>query len=155
MARHLKRGRDAEARAEDDAKVRATVEGILADIAARYDLILVSDEVHADLTYAPARHIPLAPLAPERTVTLNAASKAFNVAGLRIAVCVAPPALRKRLSALPSTRWNAFSTLGLGLGLFSPELQSLDRRLLAIQKSCRLLDAHAPAPEGLSGGSGE
>ncbi|NMJ43531.1 histidinol dehydrogenase [Roseomonas sp. JC162] len=37
MARHLKKGRDAEARAEDDAKVRATVEGILADIAARGD----------------------------------------------------------------------------------------------------------------------
>ncbi len=37
MARHLKRGRDAEARAEDDAKVRTTVEGILADIAARGD----------------------------------------------------------------------------------------------------------------------
>ena len=37
MARHLKRGRDAGARAEDDAKVRATVEGILADIAARGD----------------------------------------------------------------------------------------------------------------------
>jgi sulfopropanediol 3-dehydrogenase len=37
MARHLKRGRDAAARAEDEAKVRATVEGILADIAARGD----------------------------------------------------------------------------------------------------------------------
>ncbi len=37
MARHLKRSRDAEARAEDDAKVRATVEGILTDIAARGD----------------------------------------------------------------------------------------------------------------------
>ncbi|MBR0648168.1 histidinol dehydrogenase [Roseomonas terrae] len=37
MARHLKRSRDAEARAEDDAKVRATVEGILADIATRGD----------------------------------------------------------------------------------------------------------------------
>lgn len=37
MARHLKRGRDAAARAEDDAKVRATVEGILADIAMRGD----------------------------------------------------------------------------------------------------------------------
>ena len=37
MARHLKHSRDAEARAEDDAKVRSTVEGILADIAARGD----------------------------------------------------------------------------------------------------------------------
>jgi sulfopropanediol 3-dehydrogenase len=37
MARFLKRGRDADAVAEDDAKVRATVEGILADIKARGD----------------------------------------------------------------------------------------------------------------------
>jgi len=37
MARFLKRGRDADAVAEDDAKVRATVEGILAHIKARGD----------------------------------------------------------------------------------------------------------------------
>ena len=96
----------------------------LADIADRHDLIIVSDEVHADLTYAPSRHIPLAPLLPERTVTLNAASKAFNVAGLRTAVCVAPPAIRRRLAALPSTRWNAFSTLGVRATLDAPPKRS-------------------------------
>jgi sulfopropanediol 3-dehydrogenase len=37
MARWLKRGRDAEAIAEDDAKTRSTVEGILADISQRGD----------------------------------------------------------------------------------------------------------------------
>ena len=37
MAEYLKRGRTAEARAEDDAKVRGTVEGILQDIEARGD----------------------------------------------------------------------------------------------------------------------
>jgi sulfopropanediol 3-dehydrogenase len=37
MARHLKRGRDAALRAEDDAKVRTTVEGILSDIAIKGD----------------------------------------------------------------------------------------------------------------------
>lgn len=37
MAEHLKRGRDAALRAEDAAKVRATVEGILSDIEARGD----------------------------------------------------------------------------------------------------------------------
>jgi sulfopropanediol 3-dehydrogenase len=37
MIRHLKTARSAEARAEDDAKVRATVEGILADIEKRGD----------------------------------------------------------------------------------------------------------------------
>ena len=48
MARHLKRGRDAEARAEDDAKVRATVEGILADIAARGDVAVREMSVRFD-----------------------------------------------------------------------------------------------------------
>ncbi len=37
MAEHLKRGKPAEARAEDDAKVRAAVEGILGDIESRGD----------------------------------------------------------------------------------------------------------------------
>jgi sulfopropanediol 3-dehydrogenase len=37
MAEYLKRGKPAEERAEDDAKVRATVEGILTDIEARGD----------------------------------------------------------------------------------------------------------------------
>ncbi|MEM1065092.1 MAG: histidinol dehydrogenase [Pseudomonadota bacterium] len=37
MAEYLKRGKPADARAEDDAKVRATVEGILGDIEARGD----------------------------------------------------------------------------------------------------------------------
>ncbi|KQW18371.1 histidinol dehydrogenase [Afipia sp. Root123D2] len=37
MARHLKRGRDAAQRAEDDSKVRASVESILADIEKRGD----------------------------------------------------------------------------------------------------------------------
>jgi sulfopropanediol 3-dehydrogenase len=38
MARWLKRGRDAEAIAEDDAKIRSTVENILADISERGDM---------------------------------------------------------------------------------------------------------------------
>ncbi len=38
MAQYLKRGRDAETVAEDDARIRATVEGILADIGARGDV---------------------------------------------------------------------------------------------------------------------
>ena len=37
MPKILKRGRDAAQRAEDDPKVRATVEGILADIEKRGD----------------------------------------------------------------------------------------------------------------------
>ena len=89
----------------------------LAAVVIEHDLLVVSDEVHADLVFPGHTHTPFASLDPEvarRTVTLNAASKAFNIAGLRTAVCVCTdPALRARLLALPPTRWNAFSTLGV------------------------------------------
>lgn len=93
----------------------------LGELAVAYDLTVISDEVHADLVFAPHRHRPFAALGDlvaRRTVTLNSASKAFNLAGLRTAVCVASdPDLRARLDALPATRWNAFSTLGVRAAL--------------------------------------
>ncbi len=58
------------------------------DIAERNDLLVISDEIHCDLVYAPHRHIPVASiseLASERTVTITAATKTFNMAGLRMA----------------------------------------------------------------------
>jgi cystathionine beta-lyase len=90
-------------------------------IAQAHDLVTVSDEVHADLAFSGHRHIPFASLSPAiaaRTVTLNSPSKAFNVAGLRLAVSVASdPAMRTRLQALPATRWTPFSTLGVRAAL--------------------------------------
>lgn len=58
------------------------------DIAEQHDLVVISDEIHCDLVYAPRRHIPVASvseLAAERTVTVTAATKSFNMAGLRMA----------------------------------------------------------------------
>ncbi len=56
-----------------------------ADLCERHDLLLCSDEIHADLVLAGAKHIPSASLSPEisrRTVTLMAPSKTFNLPGL-------------------------------------------------------------------------
>lgn len=61
----------------------------IADLAVRFDLQVISDEIHAELVYEPHRHIPFASLGPEvaaRTMTLTSASKAFNLAGMRCAV---------------------------------------------------------------------
>lgn len=65
--------------------------GELAGIAAiceEFDVLVVSDEIHADLVFNPHTHIPFAsvPGAAERTITITAASKSFNLAGLRCAV---------------------------------------------------------------------
>jgi cystathionine beta-lyase len=83
---------------------REELEGV-AKLALERDLVVVSDEIHADLVYSGHRHVPFASLSPEveaRTITLSAASKAFNVAGLRCAVVIfGSAALKRRFNQLP------------------------------------------------------
>jgi cystathionine beta-lyase len=89
----------------------------IADIAARHDLTVIADEVHADLTYAPARHVPFASLAAEveaRTVTLTSPSKAFNLAGMRWAVMHSgSDAFRDAIDALPGHYLGAPNQMGV------------------------------------------
>jgi len=77
----------------------------LADIACRHDLVVLSDEIHADLMLDPRPHLPIAARSPEvaaRTVTLMSASKAFNIAGLCLAFAhFGSPALRARFERVP------------------------------------------------------
>lgn len=61
----------------------------VAEIAAANDLVVVADEIHADLVLDGSRHLPFASLstdAASRTVTLQSATKAFNIGGLRCGV---------------------------------------------------------------------
>jgi cystathionine beta-lyase len=78
----------------------------IAEIAVRHDLVVISDEVHADLVHAPHGHVPFESLGPDvaaRTITVTSASKAFNLAGLRWAIVHAGyPAMRSVLDALPA-----------------------------------------------------
>jgi cysteine-S-conjugate beta-lyase len=58
------------------------------DIARRHELVIVADEIHADVVFPGARHVPMeaVPGAAERTVTLTSATKSFNIPGARAAV---------------------------------------------------------------------
>lgn len=61
----------------------------LADIVTHHGTTVLADEIHADLTYRPHRHIPFAGLDPvleDLTITATSATKAFNLAGTRCAV---------------------------------------------------------------------
>lgn len=49
----------------------------------RYGAALVSDEIHADFVYAPNTFTPALSLQGERVISLCAASKTFNLAGLQ------------------------------------------------------------------------
>jgi len=78
----------------------------LADIVEQQDLVLVSDEIHCDLILDPENsHLPIASLNPQieqRSITLMAPSKTFNLAGLGCAFTIIPnPALRKGMKTNP------------------------------------------------------
>lgn len=93
----------------------------LAGLADELDLYVVSDEIHAELTYAPHRHIPFASVGPQaaaRTVTITSASKAFNIAGLRCAVAhYGPPELLARRDAEAPDLYGAVSVPGVAATL--------------------------------------
>lgn len=74
-------------------ELRAVVE-----FAARHNLIVVSDEIHSDILYPGATHVPMAGAAPDhidRIITISAASKTFGIPGLRVGYAIIPdPTLR-------------------------------------------------------------
>jgi len=64
----------------------------MAELCLKYNVIICSDEIHADLVFSGSKHIPIASLSPEiakKTVTYFAPSKTFNIAGLATSVYVA------------------------------------------------------------------
>jgi len=69
---------------------RATLEK-LGELCLRYRIIVVSDEIHQDLVFAPHKHIPFASLSPEIeniTITTSSPSKTFNMAGMASAYII-------------------------------------------------------------------
>jgi cystathionine beta-lyase len=96
--------------------VREELEAI-AKIAVEHDLVIVSDEIHADLVYRGGRHVPIASLSPEveaRTITLTAGSKAFNIAGLRVGLAVfGSEALKRRFVGFERHLRGGLGALGI------------------------------------------
>ena len=89
----------------------------LAELAITHDLVVLSDEIHGELVYPGARHIPIATLGPEiaaRTVTFTSATKAFNIAGLRCAFAVfGSEELRQRFNSISRHVRGGISTPGM------------------------------------------
>ncbi|CAM5303399.1 MalY/PatB family protein [Streptomyces fumanus] len=91
--------------------------GDIAVIARRHDLLVISDEIHAELAHAPHRHVPFASLsddAARRTVTLTSATKAFNLAAIRCALThYGPDRLLALRDAQPPDLYGTVSPLGV------------------------------------------
>jgi len=64
----------------------------LAEIAEKHRILVVSDEIHADIVFDNLQHIPFASIsdyAAQNTITCFAPSKTFNLAGLSTSLVVA------------------------------------------------------------------
>jgi cysteine-S-conjugate beta-lyase len=88
----------------------------MAEICLRRGLLICADEIHCDVTFSGQRHIPIASLDPEieaRTITLMAATKTFNLPGLKCSVAIIPnAALREKFVAAQVDLVRAVNILG-------------------------------------------
>lgn len=88
----------------------------IADLAHKYSVIVISDEIHAPLTYVENKFIPYLSVSRNAATTgicITAASKSWNLAGLKCAQIIsADSAMFERLNRLPiSGPWRS-SILG-------------------------------------------
>ncbi|WP_010094993.1 MalY/PatB family protein [Ornithinibacillus scapharcae] len=73
----------------------------IAELCKQYNVLIISDEIHCDLTYPDHNHISIASLSEEiadRTITCMAPSKTFNLAGLQASYAITSNTImRKKL----------------------------------------------------------
>jgi cystathionine beta-lyase len=128
----------------------------VADFARRHDLVVISDEIHEDLVYPGARHVPLPVAAPEildRMVVTTAASKTFNIAGLHTGQMTIPD---DRLRQLVAARLAALGIAPNSFGIeatraaYSAEGAAwLDELMAYLDDNRRLFDAGVDAIPGV------
>lgn len=141
---------------------RAEVEAI-AEACARRDVVILSDEIHCDLVFDGRRHVPIASLSPEiarRTITLMAASKTYNIAGLKCAFAIIPDkGIRAKLETARLGMVDSINPLGLEATLSAvrdggPWLKALiayleaNRDHLVAEVARRLPGVSMTVPEG-------
>ncbi len=80
----------------------------LATLCVRYGVVVISDEIHSDLTLPTHQHTPLTCVSEEiaaQTITCLAPSKTFNLAGLRTATLVVSDAEKREALRLKIARF--------------------------------------------------
>lgn len=117
----------------------------VAELADRYGVLVLSDEIHAPLTLAGARHTPYLALggaAAEHGIVLSSASKAWNLPGLKCAVAVTAAAqTRALLERLPREVPYRAGILGVraGVAAFGDDGPWLDALQVHLDRNRRLL----------------
>lgn len=66
---------------------------LIADLAEKYDIFVITDEVYEHIVYEPHKHIYFASLPNmwERTISCSSLSKTYSITGWRLGYIIAPP----------------------------------------------------------------
>ena len=72
---------------------------LIAELAEKHDAVIVTDEVYEHLVFGGA-HVPIATLAPHRTVSISSGGKTFNTTGWKIGWITAPAELVRSILAV-------------------------------------------------------
>lgn len=110
----------------------------VADICDRNNVLVISDEIHADMALFGHRHIPFASVSDAATncsITFGAPSKTFNIAGIVSSYAIVPnPQIRERfygwLCANEFNEPTIFSIIAT-IAAFTPEGDEWRRQMLA------------------------
>jgi cystathionine beta-lyase len=85
-------------------------------LAVKYNVLIISDEIHSPLEYSEHPFVPILTLGEEaqsHCVVVTAASKGWNIAGLKCAIIVSgSEAMHEKLNALPPALHYRASLLG-------------------------------------------
>lgn len=134
---------------------------IIADFCKEKDLFILSDEIYEPLIYGGEEHVSIASLsedAYQRTVVVNALSKAYAMTGWRLGYAAGPSALIKLMGSIQShttsnsttfVQYAAVEALN-GDQSFIPEMNALfaKRRDYMVERADRISDLHYIYPQG-------
>ncbi|SHM35446.1 aminotransferase [Caldanaerovirga acetigignens] len=130
----------------------------IARIAEKHDLIVISDEIYAELTYG-AEHTAFAALPGmrERTVTISGFSKAYSMTGWRLGYLAAPEGLAEELlkvhqygvACAPSmAQYAAIEALKNGEENVKRMREEYDRRRVFVYNSLKDMGLECFEPKG-------
>ena len=117
----------------------------LAELAKRYQVVILSDEIHAPLSYNAKSFTPflaVSDLAKEVGIIITSASKSFNLAGLKCALIITQSsALQERINKIPlAVTWRA-SLFGAVASTAAYDQSSdwLDQLLITLDENRKLV----------------
>ncbi len=96
---------------------------IIADLAKKYDLYIITDEVYEHILYKPHEHVYMATLPGmrERTIICSSLSKTYSITGWRIGYVIAPPEITERVKKV-----HDFLTIGAAAPLMEAVVVGLN-----------------------------